>query len=189
MDEKKPMPLSDKVGLPFFTYHPDPLATGSFEASETACVCCGRERGFLYMGPVYALEELHDQLCPWCIADGSAAARFNAEFSDGLPLVKAGVPGLVIEEVTRRTPGYISWQGDDWKCCCEDACEFHGDASREHLLALDASAVQEFMTLTQWSPEKWHAFIADVYEPGGNPAIYHFTCRSCNKHKHGLDYQ
>jgi uncharacterized protein CbrC (UPF0167 family) len=30
----------------------------------------------------YAIEELEDAFCPWCIADGSAAEQFDAEFVD-----------------------------------------------------------------------------------------------------------
>lgn len=33
--------------LPHFRYHPDPLATGAIEASDTPCVCCGIRQGFI----------------------------------------------------------------------------------------------------------------------------------------------
>ena len=187
MKAKNPARVSDQVGLPWFTYHPDPLKTGSVEASEARCVCCGRERGYIYVAPVYAAEKLTSQLCPWCIADGSAAERFGATYSDGHSLIQAGVPEAVIEEVTQRTPGFHSWQGEDWKACCGDACEFHGQASRAHLLALDASALEHFLSLTHWTPEQWTEFVSDVYEPGSSPAIYHFACRKCPKTKYGWE--
>lgn len=51
--------------------------------SDTAvCQGCGKARGFVYVGPVYSVEELNDALCPWCIADGSAAEAFGASFTD-----------------------------------------------------------------------------------------------------------
>ncbi|MBK1868507.1 CbrC family protein [Aestuariivirga sp. YIM B02566] len=50
--------------LPKFTYHPDPIATGSLVASEEICICCGQARGFIYKGPAYAVEELVDCICP-----------------------------------------------------------------------------------------------------------------------------
>ncbi|MGV8422639.1 CbrC family protein, partial [Pseudomonas aeruginosa] len=31
--------------LPHFRYHPEPLASGSIEASATTCQCCGKARG------------------------------------------------------------------------------------------------------------------------------------------------
>jgi uncharacterized protein CbrC (UPF0167 family) len=70
------------MDFPTFRYHPDPIATGSVVVSDTTCVCCGQARGFIYMGPVTADEELDEALCPWCIADGSAARRFDAEFTE-----------------------------------------------------------------------------------------------------------
>src|SRR5690242_10257801 len=97
------------MDLPQFKYHPDPLATGSVVASDAECACCGKSRGFLYAGPVYALEEYEQCICPWCIADGSAHANLGASFTD-----EAGIGGYgkwdrvsekVIEEVAYRTPG------------------------------------------------------------------------------------
>ena len=93
-------------------------------------------RGYIYTASVYAPGWYRDCICPWCIADGSAAEKFEAMFSDDHPLAQAGVPDAVIEEVTRRTPGFNSWQQEEWLSCCGDACEFHGDAPRSELQAL-----------------------------------------------------
>lgn len=189
MKDEKTSGLSDKVGLPLFIYHPDPVATGSVEASETRCLCCGRERGYIYTAPVYAEEELDEQICPWCIADGSAARRFGATYTDDHPLIEAGLPESIIEEVTQRTPGFHSWQAEEWKCCCNDACEYHGNACRDHLLALDGSALEQFLSATKWTPEQWTEFVSDVYAPGGSPAFYRFVCRGCNESKIAWDQE
>src|SRR5260221_13258141 len=114
--------------LPEFKYHPNPLETGSIKESDNNCrCCCEQKRGFMYVGSVYAIEDLDDCICPWCIADGSAADKFDASFADDLNLIKAGVSLEIIHEVTGRNPGYISWQAEYWEAHCEDACEFHGD--------------------------------------------------------------
>ena len=42
------------MSLPAFKYHPDPIGTGSIEAGEVDCVCCGEVREYTYVGPVYA---------------------------------------------------------------------------------------------------------------------------------------
>lgn len=60
------------MSLPAFRYHPDPLATGSVIRSDARCVCCGDARGYVYAGPVYAVDEYENCLCPRCIAHGSA---------------------------------------------------------------------------------------------------------------------
>src|SRR5688572_19854803 len=96
--------------LPEFHYHPDPIATGNVKPSDKTCQGCGQSRGYIYIASVYAIEELNEAICPWCIADGTAAKKFDAMFADSHPLRQAGVTKQIIEEVTRRTPGYVSWQ-------------------------------------------------------------------------------
>ena|ERR1035438_9773954 len=72
------------TALPRFTYHPDPLATGSFVLSSTECLACAKSRGWIYVGPTYCEAELDDHLCPSCIADGTAHRKFGVEFVDPL---------------------------------------------------------------------------------------------------------
>lgn len=75
--------------LPVFKYHPDPLSTGSVIESTVVCKCCGQNKGYIYTSSVYAIEELHNEICPWCIADGSAAKKYGATFVDSDPLYQA----------------------------------------------------------------------------------------------------
>ncbi len=67
--------------LPVFPYHRDPVRSGSVRPSEARCECCGQARGTLYAGVMYA-REAPQSLCPWCIADGSAAERHQGHFFD-----------------------------------------------------------------------------------------------------------
>ncbi|WP_281168175.1 CbrC family protein [Sporichthya polymorpha] len=55
--------------LPVFRYHPDPVGTGSIEATEDTCEFCDLPRGWRYTANIYAEEEF-ETVCPWCIADG-----------------------------------------------------------------------------------------------------------------------
>ena len=82
--------------LPTFRYHPDPIATGSVKVSDAVCRCCEQTRGYIYAASVYARDSRRDSICPWCIADGSAARKLEAMFSDDDPLAQAGVPDEVI---------------------------------------------------------------------------------------------
>jgi uncharacterized protein len=111
------------MALPHFRYHPDPLMSGSVVASSEACLRCGESRGYLYAGPTYADVDLEDQLCPWCIADGSAHAEFDVDFVDSDAFAE-GTPDGAIEEITQRTPGYFAWQTEVWPSCCGDATAF-----------------------------------------------------------------
>src|SRR5271166_4070637 len=103
--------------LPFFKYHPHPLATGSVIASDDLCDCCKEARGYLYVGPVYGEEEVA-HLCPWCIVDGTAHARFGISFADEAGIGCYGdwdaVPQAVIDTVAYRTPGFSGWQQERW---------------------------------------------------------------------------
>jgi len=172
--------------LPTFRYHPDPISTGSVKPSQAACICCGASTGFIYVASVYGREKLRDSLCPWCIANGRAASEHDCFFSDGDPLADAGVPRPIIIEVTRRTPGYSSWQQEVWQSCCGDACEFHGDASKAELTALHGEALVRLQSEWPISLTRWAEFVKS-YVPGGGMAVYRFLCRHCGQPKYALD--
>jgi len=156
------------VELPYFEYHPDPLQTGAIVQTDRECLCCGMSRGYIYVGPVYAKEDYDESICPWCIADGSAASKLDASFADSVPLLQAGVPKEIAEEVNLRTPGYTSWQQENWLSHCGDACEFHGDATIEDVK--NASFEQ--------NEDGWN-WATNGYNPGGDSALYKFKCRHC----------
>ncbi len=122
------------MDLPITKYHPNPVATGSVEANpDQPCLCCNRIRGYVYTGPAYAerFHYLSACLCPWCVADGSAAKAFGAEFTDTGTL--DDVPKAVLEELVKRTPGFTAWQQEQWLCCCQDAAAYLGRAGAAEL--------------------------------------------------------
>lgn len=164
--------------LPAFRYHPDPVATKAIQPSPVECVCCGKSRGFIYVGPVYATSDLDELLCPWCIADGSAAAKLGASFADSLSLTNAGVPPPIVEEVNQRTPAYSCWQEPEWLAHCGDACEFRGDATHQDVASASEATKTQWLALYQQDEEGWAAATSD-YEPGGDSALYKFVCRHC----------
>ena len=173
--------------LPSFRYHPDPIRTGAVKRSDVVCVCCGKTRGFIYTASVYCRQELNEQLCPWCIASGEAAERFEAVFSDGVPLIEAKVPAEIVEEVTKRTPGFVSWQQENWLAHCGDACAFHGYAAKEDLELISSEVKARFLKESYLDESKWQN-IKKHYEPAGDPAIYKFVCRHCQSVLLGMDF-
>src|SRR5262245_61615527 len=64
--------------LPSFRYHPDPVASRSIEPSDAVCEACNLARGWRYVGSVYGPQDV-EHVCPWCIADGTAAELLDAE--------------------------------------------------------------------------------------------------------------
>lgn len=172
--------------LPRFRYHPDPVATGSVVPSDAPCPCCGRVTGMAYVGPVYSTQTVGN-LCPWCVASGDAAVRFDAEFADSHPLARAGVPPAVVEEVTLRTPGYTSWQRDCWLTCCGDACEFHGAPRTEHLHPLPEATRGAFAEDHGEDAALRMLEGLEDWKPGGSLELYRFVCRHCGRMRLGFD--
>ena len=58
-----------------------------------------------------------------CIADGSAHKKFDATFVDS-EAFPDGTPDDAVEEIRERTPGFNSWQAEQWPLCCGDTAAF-----------------------------------------------------------------
>ncbi len=164
--------------FPQFRYHPDPIHSGVISKSEETCICCNQARGFIYTGPVYAVENLSERLCPWCIANGEAALQFEATFSDPCPLLYQEIPENIAAEVAERTPGYTSWQQEEWLSHCNDACEFHGDATQADVKNASIETKQRWF-LDNNADEAFWQTVTEGYMPQGSPAFYKFKCRHC----------
>ncbi|PYC88074.1 hypothetical protein C7C46_01605 [Streptomyces tateyamensis] len=167
--------------LPPFHYHPDPLATGSLRPSTEPCCCCGQPRGLLYVGPMYTAQDVPGRVCPWCIADGSAARRFDAEFTDAGELT--GLPDDVVEEVCSRTPAFSTWQQGRWLAHCADAAAFLGPVGIKELRAHPEAL--EMIRSEFADPRRQQHFLQSFLEAlhaQGNPTAYLFRCRACGEH-------
>jgi uncharacterized protein CbrC (UPF0167 family) len=161
--------------LPDFRYFPDPLAAGVFVESDSSCDFCGAARGYVYVGPFYALEEY--VACPWCIADGSAAARSEGEFTDVID-VPPDVPPEVVDELAHRTPGFMAWQQERWLFHCRDAMAFLGPAGRAEI----DPHPEAVAALEDEVPGEHFAAYLDALDPTGSPTAYLFRCLHCGTH-------
>ncbi len=117
--------------LPVFRYHSDPVSTGSVVREDTTCDLCRLERGWRYAGPAYGRKRAPASICPWCVADGSAAEIFDLVFVDTHG--SGGVAPGVVDELTKRTPGYTAWQQEEWCFHCSDACDYLGPVGSSEL--------------------------------------------------------
>ena len=103
--------MSDEVlELPKFRFHSNLERTGAIERRSVLCTSCELERSHVYIGPVFGTD-LPESLCPWCIASGDAARRFNVCFVDPHVDPQDGdktVPSESVVELSKRTPGYLS---------------------------------------------------------------------------------
>jgi len=182
---KAAQPPRDYSRLPEFKYHPDPLATGSIVKSDAKCVCCGQKTGYVYAGPVYAEEELDEMICPWCIADGSAHRKFDAEFTD-----PAGIGGYgetiervdqeVMLEVACRTPGYAAWQEAQWWTHCGDAAAYLGPAGKAEVEAYGEELIVSLRENSGIPEKDWERHLNELSKDG-SPTAYVFRCRHCGQ--------
>ena len=168
--------------LPHFPYSPNAFKPelGLFEASEIECPCCKKVRGYSYQLTPYC-EKAIDNLCPWCIADGKASEMFEASFSQD---VSRDQPIAVeaSEQVYARTPGYISWQGENWLGHCNDACafiEYVGFDDIAHIW----EEVKGDIELAGWDKE----IVKENLQKEGNMVGYLFRCRQCGNHRLSVD--
>lgn len=175
--------------LPEFRYHPDPIATGSVVPSGVKCVCCGQARGYIYAGPVYAVEELDQSICPRCVANGKAHAQFDAEFTDAAGVgdyrFPKTLPESVVEEVSFRTPGFCGWQQERWLACCNDAAQFLGRAGHRELQSEWSQAIPSVQADCGLEGAEWAQFFHHLSRDG-SPTAYVFQCLHCRAY---LAYQ
>lgn len=175
---------------PTFRYHPDPVGTGSAVPTSEPCGLCHQPTDLRYEGPVYAEQEPEiDVVCLRCIADGSAARAFGsggelAEFTDAaIRNGVVGVPRSVVEEVAHRTPGFASWQSEEWMYHCADAAAFLGCVGWPELGGLpDALSslrgeYAEDGPFSEANDDRWHFLDAD-----GDATAYLFRCLHCGVH-------
>lgn len=167
-------------GLPYFPLHPDPLATGSVVPSADPCEVCGRSRGFLYTGPFFAVEEVTD-ICPWCIANGAAAAQFDGQFTD----LGGQAWDVVSEEdkrlVLTRTPGFSGWQQETWFAHCGKPAVFLGRVGAGELQqygAEAADAITSELRAFGWDDAEVADYLAHL-DRDGEPTAYLFQCQAC----------
>jgi uncharacterized protein CbrC (UPF0167 family) len=172
------------VDLPRFRYHPDPVATGSIQADDRACICCAEVRGFSYV-PVLPIphQEDGDTVCPWCIADGTAHRRFGAAFVDPDAVGGYGdwdtVPAAVVEEIAHRTPAFTSWQTGRWWTHCGDGAAFIGVAGAADVAAHGPITVDHLRSDLGWPDDAGFRAYIDALDADGQPTAYLFRCLVC----------
>jgi uncharacterized protein len=171
------------TSFPKFPYHPDPRGTGFVIESAARCLACEAARGYVYTGHVASVHELQGALCPWCISDGRAARAFDARFTDIGGELPDDVPAEVIEQITRRTPGFTGWQQEHWLYHCGDGAAFLGLVGRKELEPYpDAIEVlRHEHDEYNWPPDEVEEYLAGL-DKDGQPTAYLFQCRRCGQH-------
>jgi uncharacterized protein CbrC (UPF0167 family) len=173
---------------PTFFYSPHAYSLGIIEQRNFTCPCCGETRTLCYTGNFYSADEV-EAICPWCIADGSAAEKYDGSFVSDFEGLDPGPNGLgaamspsSMAQVSRHTPGYASWQGDVWLGHCGEACIFLRYVGSQELAPVWAE-VRDDAVASGWGEEN----IRDHMHKDGDMTGYLFRCQHCGRHRLHVD--
>lgn len=172
------------MDMPDYPYHPDPMHSESFVQSAETCECCGWATGLLYNGPIRftSLKQPVSRICPLCIADGSAAEKFNVTFCDGL--LGEPVSDDIKNVVLRQTPGFPSWRQTQWVTHCGDACAFKGPFGWRGLREMSSVELLDSMRehhVDDFEDDEWERLSSSLHRDRGGATAMVFTCRHCGK--------
>ncbi|MDH6195470.1 uncharacterized protein CbrC (UPF0167 family) [Mycobacterium frederiksbergense] len=179
---------------PNFKYSPNAYDI-AFEDLDGVCACCDESRSLKYRGPFYCSGDEPDYICPWCIADGRAAAKFGGSFgaftgwmdiegvspdpNDPPP----AIPRELLLNITDRTPGYFSWQQSVWLTHCNEPCAFLGKTDREALEPI-LDEIRPDIERTYTRDPDW---VLEHLTEDGMIAGCLFKCVHCGRHRLHVD--
>ena len=180
--EEKKQRTELSQSLPHFIYHPDPLATGAFvEGEAKVCPSCGKKSNVYYNLLPYCIDNI-ENLCPFCIANGLAAEKFDAEF-----VQDAEWSGQTNPEKDKllfcQTPGYSSWQGENWLSCCQDQCAYLGTGGTRELMDMGIAE----QVLADYEERGEYQDIEGYLVKDGSLCGYLFRCLHCQKYQIWVD--
>lgn len=170
------------AAMPVFRYHPDPVATKAVVASPLSCASCGHARG--YRVASHYGRQRFECICPWCVADGKAARRLGVSFAQDSDEELAPA---IWDELTHRTPGYESWQGERWLTHCGDACAFLGDLPADEVSHLPDDVEARFLEENDWLDD-WDDLKAAYATGKSATGLYKFSCMHCGTVRIGIDF-
>ncbi|HIW05898.1 MAG TPA: CbrC family protein [Candidatus Ignatzschineria merdigallinarum] len=177
------------MNYPYFKYHPNAYLLDLFVEKEGICSICNEARSLKYEASFYSVEK-PDYICPFCIADGGAAQKYDGEFNDycGIEGVSADpndpsptIPQEMLLDICKRTPSYISWQQEAWLTHCNEPCAFIDYANRETIAPFREEVISELDS--SLSEE-----VLEYISKDGDCVGYLFQCVQCGKHKLHVDF-
>lgn len=177
--------------LPKFKYSPNAYKLDLFEAVEGICSVCNEKRQIKYKCSFYSVEA-PEYICPWCIANGKAAEKYDGDFNDycGIEGVSPDadapeptIPREMLLEVCTKTPSYFSWQQEVWLSHCNEPCAFIGYADSLIIQPLINELKDDIENIGL--PIK---FFTDGITKDGDLGAYLFQCVKCKQHRLHVDF-
>lgn len=172
--------------FPIFRYHPDPMETGVIVSSNGECPVCNKRTGYKYVGPFYAEKEV-EGICPWCIANGKAAGKYDLTFVDEDEVENVS-DDILLDELIKRTPGYFFPQDDTWPAHCGDYCVLLGKVTWKEIepklpdLVLELEKIRGRLEITE------EVLREDLARKNSPLWASLFQCKKCKKYRLIADY-
>ncbi len=166
---------------PEFPYYPNAYKDGTIVQEQGKCDCCGKEVDYILHEPLfYSLHDV-DDLCPWCVASGAAAIKYNGQFCEIDSDCIDSVPAELQDNVNKRTPSFSGWQQERWLGHCGDMMEYI--ATAENSKGLKPYLTPEFKESLQndagFDNADFDSFLKEFENGGGSLLVYIFRCRHC----------
>lgn len=170
--------------LPRFKYNPVAYDIKVFIHEVGECSVCNEQRSIKYDGS-FSADENPEYICPWCIENGAAAAKYDGSFVDyhGIENPNGLVPRTMLDVVSLRTPSYIAWQQEAWLSHCNEPCAFIGYADRERIKPLIEELKEDIEVNIGFDPELIYLHLTT----DGDIVGYLFQCVNCGKHRLNAD--
>jgi uncharacterized protein CbrC (UPF0167 family) len=169
--------------LPKFKYHPNVYKDDIVFHIDGVCQCCGKDVN-VFINSMYTRHEIQC-ICMNCIADGSAAKKFDGKFIQDVE--KLVSDPAKTDELLHRTPGYDCWQGEYWLTCCDDYCEYLGPVIARKLNELDEIGVSDEV-MQEYNDRCGMNLSKSDLLLNGSPSGYLFRCLHCGRHRIDVDF-
>lgn len=169
-----------------FKYHPNVWKQNVFshkkDNKRSICQCCENETEY-FIENMYSIEDVNC-ICPDCVANGKAAEKFDGDFIQDAECEKVS-DKKKINELFKRTPGYISYQGEHWLACCDDFCAYIGEVGIKDLKEMGIAET----LISEYEENNPDDYYEDCMEYLGNGIMqgYLFRCLHCNKYHLWVD--
>ena len=161
-----------------FKYNPDYMKNSCILQNNNKCQCCGNIVDE-YIDSMYSSSEI-ECICLECVSNGKAAELFDGTFIQDAEYVEDEEKR---NELFKRTPGYISWQGEHWLACCNDYCAYLGTVGTKELeeIGIADEVIEEY------EKENNSSDIRKYLTKDGSVCGYLFRCLNCGKYRLWVD--
>ncbi len=176
-------PATPREELPEFRYHPNLYKGQDVTFQQGVCQCCGKTVD-AYVEKLYCDADIHC-ICMDCVKSGAAVEKFGGEFSRNVDELVTDTERT--DELLHRTPGYASWQGENWLTCCDDYCAYLGKVGSEELEALGIAeqVCREYESRADCVSDN----VRDLLSVEGPITGYLFQCLHCGGYHLWVDVQ